>query len=110
MNTVYALHRGRLRAAAEFVVVLLGAEFVVYLTVACGLAYIARIEDQIVTRPPLGVIRCGTAELPALTAINQGPAAEPGLDRSVHPANTVPTNEGPSDDRARPDEATHLTR
>ena len=110
MNTVYALHRGRLCAAAEFVVVLLGAEFVVYLTVACGLAYIARIEDQIVTRPPLGVIRCGTAELPALTAINQGPAAEPGLDRSVHPANTVPTNEGPSDDRARPDEAAHHTR
>jgi hypothetical protein len=95
MNTVYALHRGRLRAAAEFGVVLLGAEFVVYLTVACGLAYTARIEDQIVTQPPLGVIRCGTTELPALTAIDQGWAAEPGLDRSVDPASTVRTNEGP---------------
>jgi hypothetical protein len=73
MNTVYALHRGRLRAAGEFVVVLLGAEFVVYLTVACGLAYIARIEDQIVTRPPLGVIRCGTAELPASDHDRPGP-------------------------------------
>ena len=73
MNTVYPLHRGRLRAAAEFVVVLLGAEFVVYLIVACGMAYIARIEDQIVTRPPLGVIRCGTAELPASDHDRPGP-------------------------------------
>ena len=73
MTTVDALHRGRLRAAAELVVVLLGAEFVVYLTVACGLAYIARIEDQIVTRPALGVFRCGTAELPAPDRDRPGP-------------------------------------
>jgi hypothetical protein len=60
------VHSGgsRLRAAAAFVVVLLSAELLVYLTVACGLACIARIEDQVVTWPPL-VVCCDTAAAPA---------------------------------------------
>jgi len=61
-----AVHSGgsRLRAAVEFVFVLLSAELFVYLTVACGLARIARIEDQIETWPPL-VVCCDTAAAPA---------------------------------------------
>jgi hypothetical protein len=53
---------------ARFVVIVLGAELLVYLTVACGLAYIARSQDQILAcPPPPRVVCCRSAALPAPT-------------------------------------------
>jgi hypothetical protein len=64
MTTVYALHRAaapRLRATAEFVVVLISAELLVATTVACGVSAITGIEDQAMTWPPPASTFCSGA-------------------------------------------------